>query len=298
MNRRDFVHAAGSAALIVRLRPLAAQQARFDLVIKGGRVIDPSLRLDAVRDVGIAGGRIAAIEPTLDGDAAATLEARGKLVVPGLIDIHTHAARDMAGPGMLLRDGVTGWIDAGSAGADGIDAVVADRARVAATGPHPAQHRPRRHHPRRRHEGLGAGRRRRGARGDRAASRVRRRYQGAARRKPSSERQRRRSVERAAVVAAGELPVMIHMGQSASSLRELLPLLRSRRHRDAPIRAAAARDPRRQRPHSARGACGASARHRVRRRQRRPRPHALGYGRANHGRGLLARHVSPPTGTS
>ena len=41
--------------------------------------------------------------------------------MPGLIDIHTHAARTLEGPGMVLADGVTGWIDAGSHGADGID---------------------------------------------------------------------------------------------------------------------------------------------------------------------------------
>src|SRR5687768_5824121 len=112
MNRREFVRAAGSAALLSSVGAAGragAQPARFDLVIKGGRVIDPSLKLDAVRDVGIAAGRIAAVEPTLGGTATATLDARGKLVVPGLIDIHTHAGRDRAGSALLLRDGVTGW---------------------------------------------------------------------------------------------------------------------------------------------------------------------------------------------
>src|SRR5690348_11776379 len=125
MNRREFVYGAAGAALAAAAGRLAAQPQRYDLVIKGGRVIDSSLKLDAVRDVGIAAGRVAAVEPSIAGAAAATLDARGKLVVPGLIDIHTHAGRDLQGPGMLLRDGVTGWIDAGSAGADGIDAVVA-----------------------------------------------------------------------------------------------------------------------------------------------------------------------------
>src|SRR5688572_5790567 len=114
MNRRELIHAAAGTALVLASGAagrLAAQPTRFDLIVKGGRVIDPSLRLDAIRDVGIAAGRIAAVEPTLAAGAAATLDARGKLVVPGLIDIHTHAGRDMAGPSMLLRDGVTGWID-------------------------------------------------------------------------------------------------------------------------------------------------------------------------------------------
>src|SRR5262245_35258541 len=125
MNRREFVGAAARAARLAGLKPLAAQAPRYDLVIKGGRVIDPSLRLDAVRDVGIAAGRIVAVEPTIGGAAGATLDARGKLVVPGLIDIHTHAARDAAGPTLCLKDGVTGWIDAGSAGADNLDPAAA-----------------------------------------------------------------------------------------------------------------------------------------------------------------------------
>jgi dihydroorotase len=130
MNRRELLCAAASAAVLAGAGRLAAQAPRFDLVIKGGRVIDPSLRLDAVRDVGIAAGRIAAVEPTL-GAAAATLDARGKLVVPGLLDIHTHVARSADGPPLVLQDGVTGWIDAGSQGADHI----ADTIAVARSSP-------------------------------------------------------------------------------------------------------------------------------------------------------------------
>jgi dihydroorotase len=126
MNRREFVGSAvAGAALLARGASVLAADAKYDLLIKGGRVIDPSLRLDAVRDVGIAGGRIVALEPSIAATAAETLDARGKLVVPGLIDIHTHAARDKAGPPMCLADGVTGWIDAGSAGADNLEPAVA-----------------------------------------------------------------------------------------------------------------------------------------------------------------------------
>src|SRR6201999_4029178 len=88
---------------------------------KGGRVIDPSLALDAVRDIAIAGGRIAAVEPSITADAADTIDAQGKIVTAGLIDIHVHAGRSKDGPPMLLQDGVTGWVDAGSGGADNID---------------------------------------------------------------------------------------------------------------------------------------------------------------------------------
>ena len=64
-----------------------------------------------------------------------TIDARGKLVVPGLLDIHTHAARDSEGPPLCLADGVTGWIDAGSQGADRI----ADPIAVAKAAPQPGR---------------------------------------------------------------------------------------------------------------------------------------------------------------
>jgi dihydroorotase len=126
MNRRQFVcRAATAAATFTRVTGVFAAAANFDLIIKGGRVIDPSLRLDAIRDVAIAGDRIAAVEASITAATAETMDARGKLVVPGLIDIHTHAARSAGGPGLCLADGVTGWIDAGSQGADHIGDAIA-----------------------------------------------------------------------------------------------------------------------------------------------------------------------------
>jgi dihydroorotase len=120
MNRRQLVYAT-TAALLGRIpRAFAASH---DLIIRGGRVIDPSTGLDAVRDVAISGGRIAAVEANIAGDAAETIDARGKIVAAGLIDIHTHAGRSKDGPPMCLQDGVTGWVDAGTGGADNMDAV-------------------------------------------------------------------------------------------------------------------------------------------------------------------------------
>jgi dihydroorotase len=127
LNRRRFlsVAAAGAgAAMLARTRKVFA--ASYDLIIRGGRVIDPSVRLDAIRDVAISGGRIVAVEATVAGDAADTIDAHGKLVVPGLLDIHTHAARYPEGAGLMLQDGVTGWIDAGSQGADRIGETIAN----------------------------------------------------------------------------------------------------------------------------------------------------------------------------
>jgi dihydroorotase len=124
MNRRHFV-CAGAAGAALFARGQKAFAATYDLMIKGGRVIDPSVGLDAVRDVAIAGGRIAAVEASIAGDATEIIDARGKIVSPGLIDIHTHAGRSKEGPLLALQDGVTGWIDAGSGGADNIDQIAA-----------------------------------------------------------------------------------------------------------------------------------------------------------------------------
>ncbi len=122
MNRRQFVVTAAAAATATRTAMAAT---KYDLVIKGGRVIDPSRKLDAVRDVAISHGRIEAIEASIKADGVETIDASGKLVVPGLIDIHTHAARTKEGPELCLADGVTGWIDAGSQGADRIGETIA-----------------------------------------------------------------------------------------------------------------------------------------------------------------------------
>jgi dihydroorotase len=123
MTRRNFFLAtAASAAMLSRVTSLRA--ATYDLIIKGGHVIDPSLRINEVRDVAISGSRIVAVEANIAGDAADTIDARGKYVVPGLIDIHSHAGR--GGAALALSDGVTAWIDAGSFGIDGIDQAIAN----------------------------------------------------------------------------------------------------------------------------------------------------------------------------
>src|SRR5258707_10221674 len=122
MNRRQLVCTA-SAALLAGVPQSYA--ATFDLIIKGGLVIDPSVGLDAIRDVAIVGGKIAAVDANIAGDFKETIDARGKIVAPGLIDIHTHAGRSKEGPQLALQDGVTGWVDAGSGGADNMDQVAA-----------------------------------------------------------------------------------------------------------------------------------------------------------------------------
>ena len=128
LTRRAFLAATGAIAF-APASPLSA--ARYDLVIKGGRVLDPSRHVDRVADVAIEGGRIRAIQPNIaSAGAAEVLDARGRIVTPGLIDLHVHVGADLP-PATLLRDGVTSMVDGGSAGADNIDALV----RVAQAAP-------------------------------------------------------------------------------------------------------------------------------------------------------------------
>jgi len=127
LSRRAFLTAAA-----VALAPSRPGAARYDLVIKGGRVLDPGRRFDRVADVAIAGGRIRAIRADIPAaEAADVLDARGKMVTPGFIDLHVHVGAPDMTPAMLLGDGVTSMVDGGSAGADNIDALV----RVAQAAP-------------------------------------------------------------------------------------------------------------------------------------------------------------------
>ena len=123
MRRRSFFKAATLGPLLLKAQTLFAQS--FDLIIRGGRVIDPSLNLDTIADVGIANGRIESIDRELNASATDEINATNKIVVPGLLDIHAHYAQDDRGAHICLSDGVTGWVDAGSAGADNIEEMVA-----------------------------------------------------------------------------------------------------------------------------------------------------------------------------
>lgn len=96
---------------------------QFDLLIKGGRLIDPASGVDAVRDVAIADGRVAAIEAAIDAEhATQVVDARDCIVTPGLIDLHSHVYWGGTSLGvdadrLAAKSGTTTFIDAGSAGA-------------------------------------------------------------------------------------------------------------------------------------------------------------------------------------
>lgn len=115
LSRREFLHTMGAVAVPVS----AWQPAAYDLVIRGGRVFDPVAGTLRVADVGVRGGRIAAVAATLPGAAADVLDATGSIVSPGLVDIHAHTSADMP-PAHCLSTGVTAMVDAGSGGADNI----------------------------------------------------------------------------------------------------------------------------------------------------------------------------------
>lgn len=94
----------------------------YDLILRGGRVIDPSQNLDRVTDVAFADGRVAEIGDDLFAEGARVENVRGLIVTPGLIDLHTHVYwggtslgidADAFGRG----SGVTTCVDTGSAGA-------------------------------------------------------------------------------------------------------------------------------------------------------------------------------------
>ena len=96
----------------------------YDLLIKGGTVVDPAQGLHGLNDVAISGGRIARIAPGIaDAEAAQVVEVKGRYVTPGLIDLHTHVYAGVNGNGVDpsiggVRAGVTTMVDAGSAGCD------------------------------------------------------------------------------------------------------------------------------------------------------------------------------------
>jgi len=111
----------------------------IECAIKGGMVFDPASGLEGVADVGIHADRIVAIAPQLPTtEGTTTIDATGLLVVPGLIDLHTHIFEGGTYWGIepdpiAARSGVTTWVDAGSAGALNLAAfrrLVVERARV------------------------------------------------------------------------------------------------------------------------------------------------------------------------
>jgi len=117
------------ALLLLLLTSSAYAQEQYDLLLRGGHVIDPKNKLSAVRDVAIRDGKIAEVAPKIDpASAFKTVDVSGLYVTPGLVDIHVHVYagtgdrtsvvgdHSVYPDGFTFRSGVTTVADAGCAG--------------------------------------------------------------------------------------------------------------------------------------------------------------------------------------
>jgi dihydroorotase len=133
LPRRAFLRKSSAAAIAcicpgAMLSRLAHGDDRFDLVIRGGEVIDPSQALQARRDIGIRWGQVAAVEASIPADRSAqSIDASGKLVLPGLVDLHAHVYPQASALGLPADELVpytatTTYVSAGDAGANNFSA--------------------------------------------------------------------------------------------------------------------------------------------------------------------------------
>jgi len=95
----------------------------LDLLLRGGMLVDPHQGIGDIRDIGVRDGRIAVVAEAVSEEATTTLDVGGKVVTPGLIDLHVHVWWGVAHLGIeadphCVRRGATTVYDAGSAGAD------------------------------------------------------------------------------------------------------------------------------------------------------------------------------------
>lgn len=127
-NRRRLilsaVASAATATLPAAVRAAMGPGEKFDLVIRGGDVLDPSQNLRGSRDIGIKNGVIEAVEASIAADRAnRVLDAKGRLVVPGLVDLHAHvfpygSAIGIPADELVFHQGTTTAVSAGDAGAN------------------------------------------------------------------------------------------------------------------------------------------------------------------------------------
>jgi dihydroorotase len=127
VTRRQLLSYGSAAALAACAGPVRAAMGpndKFDLVIKGGDVLDPSQGLRGRRDIGIRYGVIESVEAEIAADRGLRLlDAGGKLVTPGLVDLHTHvypygSAIGIPADELVAHQGTTTCVSAGDAGAN------------------------------------------------------------------------------------------------------------------------------------------------------------------------------------
>ncbi|WP_319533612.1 dihydroorotase family protein [uncultured Cohaesibacter sp.] len=88
--------------------------AKFDILLRNGKLVDPRNEIEARRDIAIQNGRIVAVGPTIDGSAELDFDLEGKVVMPGIIDTHVHISRWLGGREghkMMAMAGVTTALD-------------------------------------------------------------------------------------------------------------------------------------------------------------------------------------------
>jgi dihydroorotase len=132
LSRRDFLALSGSAAAVALSGPANAAMGpsdKFDLVIKGGEVLDPSQSLRAKRDIGIRWGVVEAVQESIPAERALkSIDASGKLVLPGLVDLHCHvypygSAIGIPADELVQFQGTTTVVSAGDAGVNNLSAL-------------------------------------------------------------------------------------------------------------------------------------------------------------------------------
>ena len=134
LTRRNFLAGMASTAAAMGLPKLGhgyalpGEGGKYDLVVSGGEVIDPSQNLRGKKDIGIHYGRIVAIEDKIPGDQATrSYDATGKLVLPGLVDYHAHVCPDVTAISipadeLIPYSAVSTYVSAGDCGANNISA--------------------------------------------------------------------------------------------------------------------------------------------------------------------------------
>ncbi|UWU72377.1 amidohydrolase/deacetylase family metallohydrolase [Bradyrhizobium sp. NC92] len=132
LSRRDFLALSTSAAAVGLAAPARGTMGpndKYDLVIRGGEVRDPSQSLRARRDIGIRWGVIEAVQETIPAERALkSIDASGKLVMPGLIDLHCHvypygSAIGIPADELVQFQGTTTVVSAGDAGVNNLAAL-------------------------------------------------------------------------------------------------------------------------------------------------------------------------------
>ncbi|PDT72005.1 amidohydrolase [Bradyrhizobium ottawaense] len=132
LSRRDFLALSTSAAVVGLAAPAGAAMGpndKYDLVIRGGEVLDPSQSLRARRDIGIRWGVIETVQEAIPAERALkSIDASGKLVMPGLIDLHSHvypygSAIGIPADELVQFQATTTVVSAGDAGVNNLAAL-------------------------------------------------------------------------------------------------------------------------------------------------------------------------------